>query len=802
MFILQNAPLKIPSISGLSSRPLLELADNGTSKFDLTLTLMEGIDGLTGTAEYNTDLFDESTIDRLLGHYRTLLEAVVAVPDLELARLPLLTQAEKRQLDEWGLTRADYPEGECISELFEAQAARTPDAEAVVGDGRRLTYGELNRRANRLAHRLRSLGVGPEGLVGLYLDRSPELLVGLLAVLKAGGAYVPLDPAYPGERVAAVMEDAGLRWVLTQLALADDLPRNGARLLCVDAEERERAPGNDESLARSANAENLAYVIYTSGSTGKPKGVMLTHRGLCNAYRAWENAYRLRTETTSHLQMASCAFDVFTGDWTRALCSGGKLVLCPREALLDAPRLYELMRREGVDCAEFVPAVLRNLVRYLEQTGQTLGFMRLLAAGSDVWYAGEYRRIKNLCGSGRRLINSYGLTEATIDSTYFEGDALDLPESRPVPIGRPFANTRVRILDRNLQPVPVGAAGELHVGGPGLARGYFNRPELTSEKFIADPFAEAPGDRLFRTGDLARWLPDGCVELVGRSDDQVKVRGFRIEPGEIESVLGRHPAVRQAVVVVRGDTPDRKHLVAFVTTDGPAPAAAELRAFLKDKLPEYMVPSAFAVLEAMPLTPNGKIDRKALPAVEAAPESRADFVPRARPSRRRRRRSGRTCSAWGASAPWTTFSSPEAIRFWRPRSLPGWVRPSGWSCLCAACLRRRPSPAWRRRSRRPAWRDAPGECPPWSLGGGKSRRRCLSPSSASGSWTSSSRTARTTTFPPRPASPGHWTRPPSNGAFRNSSAAMRRCGPHSGRSKDGRSRSSLRRWSCRSLLRI
>ncbi len=263
-------------------------------------------------------------------------------------------------------------------------------------------------------------------------------------------------------------------------------------------------------------------------------------------------------------------FDVFTGDWTRALCSGGKLVLCPREALLDAPRLYELMRREEVDCAEFVPAVLRNLVNHLEQTGQTLGFMQLLAAGSDMWYAGEYRRIKELCGPGTRLINSYGLTEATIDSTYFEGAAIGLAESRPVPIGRPFANSRIRILDHNLQPVPVGAAGELHVGGPGLARGYFNRPELTAEKFVVDPFGDAPGDRLFRTGDLARWLPDGCVELLGRSDDQVKIRGFRIEPGEIESVLGRHPAVRQAVVLVRGDTPDRKHLVAYLTTDGPA----------------------------------------------------------------------------------------------------------------------------------------------------------------------------------------------------------------------------------------
>ncbi len=375
-------------------------------------------------------------------------------------------------------------------------------------------------------------------------------------------------------------------------------------------------------------SENLAYVVYTSGSTGKPKGVMVAHGSLCNAYRAWEDAYRLRTEATSHLQMASCAFDVFTGDWTRALCSGGKLVLCPRDILLDGPKLYDLMRRERVDCAEFVPAVLRHLVTHLEETGQSLSFMRLLVAGSDVWYAGEYRRIRGMCGPQTRLINSYGLTEATIDSTYFEGTALDLPEDRPVLIGLPFANTRIHILDRDFRSVPVGVAGELHIGGPGVARGYFKRPELTSEKFIADPFADAPGGRLFRTGDLARYLPDGCVELLGRGDDQLKIRGLRIEPGEIETVLAQHPAVRQAVVVARGDAPDHRRLIAYVTADGPAPTAEELRAFLKDRLPEYMAPSAFVVLDALPLTPNGKIDRRALPEPERVEPERPYTAPR------------------------------------------------------------------------------------------------------------------------------------------------------------------------------
>jgi amino acid adenylation domain-containing protein len=623
MFILQNAPLKIPMVAGLSSTPFVELSDNGTSKFDLTLTLMEGVQGLTAAIEYNTDLFEADTMQRLVGHYRTLLEAVVAEPRLNLSRLPLLTATEQEQLAVWNRTDENYPVDECIHELFEAQAVRTPDAVAVVCGDRSLSYRQLDRRANGLAKRLRDLGVGPEVLVGLYLERSLDLLVGVLGVLKAGGAYVPLDPAYPGQRLAAIVEDAQPRVLLTQRALVDDLPANAAHILCLDTEALES--GDDTTLGRSVACDNLAYVIYTSGTTGKPKGAMLTHGGLCNAYRAWEDAYQLRSEVTAHLQMASCAFDVFTGDWTRALCSGGKLVLCPREFLLDATRLYDLMRREGVDCAEFVPSVLRNLAQHLEESGQSLDFMRVLIAGSDVWYAEEYRRIRRLCGPQTRLINSYGLTEATIDSTYFESADMELSEERPVPIGRPFANSRIHLLDRNLQPVPVGVPGELHIAGPGLARGYFKDAELTAKKFIPDPFSRHAGERLFRTGDLACYLPDGTIELLGRTDHQVKVRGFRIEPGEIESVLGQHPGVRQAAVVARGDIPDNKRLVAYLTA--PAPSPQELRTFLKEKLPEYMVPSAFVALDALPLSPNGKIDRQALAAIEEAkPESQADFI--------------------------------------------------------------------------------------------------------------------------------------------------------------------------------
>ncbi len=645
MFILQNAPLKIPNIAGLTSGPLVELADNGTSKFDLTLTMMEGTAGLTGTVEYNTDLFDDTTIERFLGHYQTLLEAIVADAEIRLARIGLLSPAERRQIDTWKGAAASYPTGACIHELFEAQALRTPDEVAVIAGASALTYDALNRRANQLAHQLRALGVGPEVPVGLYLDRTPHLLVAVMGVLKAGGAYVPLDPAYPGERLAAVIEDSGVPVLVTEQARAGELPVGNACLLFIDeeadvtasVENLEVAPipsasarrltnGRElrvdfrsakENLSRSESrlsAQNLAYVIYTSGSTGRPKGVMVEHGSLCNAYHAWNDAYGLSTEVKRHLQMASCAFDVFTGDWVRALASGGTLVLCPREVLLEPAKLYDLMLRERIDCAEFVPAVLRALVQYLEETGGSLDFMRLLVAGSDVWYAGEAQTLRRLCDQRTRLVNSYGLTEATIDSTFHEIDARDLPDDRTVPIGRPFANTEMRILDRDMQPTPVGVPGELYVGGPGLARGYARSPGLTASKFVPDPFNDDPGARLFRTGDLARFLPDGTIELLGRSDDQVKIRGYRIELGEIEAVLGQHPVLQQVAVVARNSGPGSKRLVAYVAADEPRPSAHELRAFLRDKLPDYMVPSSFLVLDRLPLTPNGKIDRRSLPA--------------------------------------------------------------------------------------------------------------------------------------------------------------------------------------------
>ena len=363
-----------------------------------------------------------------------------------------------------------------------------------------------------------------------------------------------------------------------------------------------------------ATAENLAYVLYTSGSTGRPKGVMITHGNLLNAYRGWEAEYRLGTEVRCHLQMASFGFDVFAGDLVRALCSGGKLVICRKEILLDSARLVDLIRREQIDAAEFVPLVLRNLVQYLDETHQSLDGMRLVIAGSDAWYAADHKSALRVFGPRTRLVNSYGLTETTIDSAYFEGDVQSLPDAALVPIGRPFPNVRLYVLDPRRQPAPLGVPGELYIGGDGVARGYVH-PELDAERFVADPFAERPEARLYRTGDRARWRADGQLEFLGRVDHQVKIRGYRVEPGEVEQVLREHPLVAQAAVVARERTAGDLRLVAYAVGAGETPPdVAELRRFLAQRVPEYMIPSAFVTLDAIPTTVSGKLDRNRLPA--------------------------------------------------------------------------------------------------------------------------------------------------------------------------------------------
>ncbi|MGI8504145.1 MAG: amino acid adenylation domain-containing protein, partial [Hassallia sp.] len=500
--------------------------------------------------EYDATEFYQEQIQAIGGYYVNALAAMVSEPSARYELQSLLSAEEKQQLlGEWNQTTSQIGCDICIHQLIENQVKQTPDAIAVVFEKQQLTYHELNCRANQLAHYLQELGVKPEVLVGICVERSLDMVVGILGILKAGGAYLPLDPSYPQERLAYILQDAQVSILLTQQQLISTLPPHTAKVVCLDTDWKiisERSHFNPQS---TVTPQNLAYVIYTSGSTGQSKGVMIEHQSLVNAYLGWEQIYQLRSKASCHLQMASFAFDVFSGDVVRALCSGGKLVLCAKEVLLSPEQLYALMVQEKVDCAEFVPVVLRHLTAYLEESQQRLDFMQLLICGSDIWYGGEYEKFRRLCGEKTRLINSFGLTEATIDSSYFESPTGNLPKEQLVPIGRPFPNTQIYILDSNLQPVPIGVTGELYISGIGLARGYRHRPDLTTEKFIANPFSNQPEARLYKTGDLARYWADGNIEFLRRSDRQVKIRGFRIELGEIEAVLSQHPNVREVVVL-------------------------------------------------------------------------------------------------------------------------------------------------------------------------------------------------------------------------------------------------------------
>jgi len=583
MFMMSNTPKQAIELKGLKIS-VIEVS-NDTAGFDLSMSVVEDEGRLRVSIEYDTDLFDAPTVGRMLSHTRNLLCGIVADPGRRISSFEIINEEERRRLlADWNNTGKDYPEGFRLQDLIEAQVERAPDNVAVVFEQDRLTYSELNRRANQLAHYLQRLGVGPEALVGICMERSLDMIVGILAIIKAGGAYAALAPDYPADRLAAMLEDTQAAALLTQSRLAPGLPCHDARVVCADTDSRLIDRESEQNPASRAIPQNLAYVVYTSGSTGRPKGVMINHGSVVNAYYAWEDAYQLRSAVNCHLQMASFSFDVFTGDIARALCSGGRLVICPKEALLTPHKLYELMVNENVDCAEFVPAVLRHLLEHLEQTGQSLSFMRLLVAGSDKWYASEYEKARRLCGPRARLINSYGLAEATIDSTYFETSGPVVSVDAGVPIGRPFANTRIYILDSDLQPVPAGVAGELYVSGAGLARAYLNHPALTAERFVPDPFGGEPGSRLYRSGDRGRCLPDWRIALLGRADNQVKIRGARVEPGEIEAALAEHPAVREAVVTVREDVPGDKRLVAYLT----------LKSQIKDESQPEMVGRAFA----------------------------------------------------------------------------------------------------------------------------------------------------------------------------------------------------------------
>ncbi|HEY9659312.1 MAG TPA: amino acid adenylation domain-containing protein, partial [Allocoleopsis sp.] len=526
--------LPIQETAGLTWIP--RSINGESSQLDLSLDVTLTATGIDLSLEYSTDLFDAATIAAMLTHFQTLLTGICQNPEQSLSQLPVLTASEQQLFQDWNQTQKTFPQVAGIHHLFEAQVDATPDAIAVIWQDQSLTYTELNQKANQLAHYLRSLGIQPEQRVGLYLERSLDLLIGVLGVLKAGAAYVPLDPLYSQDRLTFMLQQSHVAAIVTHNGLSI-LLQETTTVIDLSQQQQLLQQQPIDNPHPGSTADNLAYVIYTSGSTGQPKGVMIEHRSLINTYFAWEDAYDLRSQVKSHLQMASFSFDVFTGDWVRALCSGGKLVLCPRDVLLDSNRLYQLIQYQQIDCADFVPAVLRTLMQFLVRTQQRLDTFKLLVCGSDTWTWDDYQQLRQLCPASTRLINAFGVTEATIDSSYFEGEIYDTSQEQWLPIGRPFANTQLYILDAQLQPVPIGVVGELYIGGAGLARGYLERPDLTTEQFIPHPFHSKAGARLYKTGDLARWRRDGNVEFLGRTDHQVKLHGFRIELGEIEAAL-------------------------------------------------------------------------------------------------------------------------------------------------------------------------------------------------------------------------------------------------------------------------
>jgi amino acid adenylation domain-containing protein len=611
------------ALDGVALEPLGIAA--AEAQFDLDLTVVDEGDSLRAVIGYRTALFEAATVARAAGYLETLLAALASDPELRADSVPLPGSAERAQvLEAWNATTREHLRGDRVHERIAAQARRTPDAPAVLAGGRALSHAALDAEADRLAHRLRRLGVGPETRVALCLERSPEMLVALLAVLKAGGVYVPLDPAYPAERLAFMLADSGARVVLTHSALRDRLPAADARVVCIDDDDAD-APASEGAPEVPLDAGNGAYVIYTSGSTGRPKGVLVSHGALASYASAAVELYGI-VPGDRVLQFASLSFDASAEEIYPALLAGAALVLRTDEMLADAGTFLERCGRWGVTVLDLPTAYWHELVAEMERGAARLpGCVRLVIIGGESALPERVRAWRRCVGGSVRLVNTYGPTETTVAASLADLTGAGEPDAAgaplpPVPIGAPVPNVRLYVLDAHMQPVPLGARGELYIGGAGVARGYLGRPGPTAERFVPDPFGAEPGARLYRSGDVARWRPEGALEYLGRADEQVKVRGFRIEPGEIESLLLRHPGVREAAVAAREDEPGRASLVGYVVAEGEEPTAAELRAHLQAELPDHMVPAAFVRLQGLPKTPSGKTDRRALPAPERGAE--------------------------------------------------------------------------------------------------------------------------------------------------------------------------------------
>ncbi|MBV9789455.1 MAG: amino acid adenylation domain-containing protein, partial [Chloroflexi bacterium] len=666
LFALMNAPLPEIRLPEIQLTPLD--IDHSTSVFDLSLLLFDTASGVTGHVEYATDLFDEATITRMIQQYQLVLSAMVASPDLPIARVALIGEAEQRQLAAWNASAKSYPREAAVHQLIEAQAERTPNRTAIVFEGASLTYAELNARANQLAHYLRDQGVGPDVLVALMVERSLEMIVGMLAILKAGGAYVPLDPAYPADRLQYMLSHSQAPVILTQAALVDHLPEHAAQIFRLDADWATLAAQPTSNPPRVVLPDHLAYVIFTSGSTGRPKGVMVKQQGLINLVHGLQAYFDDPAVQITGL-ITSISFDISVNQIFPTLIFGRTLHIIADPVKFNSRALLRYLHEHQIHLLDAVPSYLQTVLNEVAPE-QPANALRYLLIGGEKLEQRLLQSVFGQLGPSVEIVNIYGLTEISDINILGSIRAADL--GTPITVGRPLQNNRIYILDAFDQPQPVGIAGEVCVSGESVSRGYLFRPELTAERFVVCPFED--GQVMVRTGDLGRWRPDGTVEILGRIDHQVKIRGFRIELGEIEAILAKHPAVREAVAIVREDHPGDQRLVAYVTENldwrtqnlgeeqtnkgtkeqrstisPPSPVATdaeagggsgkglgvrasreELRAFLGQHLPAYMLPSAFVVLDQLPRTPNGKLNRQALPAPdrEQAESSRTYVGPR------------------------------------------------------------------------------------------------------------------------------------------------------------------------------
>ncbi len=610
MFVLQNVPTSQVQLPGLCMTPVT--LQNSTAKFDVTLYITETEAGLKANLEYNRDLFTPATMARMGEHFQNLLTAIAANPQQRLSELPLASPAEQALLMDWNRTEADYPRHCTIADLFEAQVEQTPDAVALVCGDRTLTYRELNRQANQLAHLLQQSGVESETIVGIAIERSLLAVVGILGILKAGGAYLPLDPAYPQERLAFMLEDAGVTLLLTQQHLLTLLPVHSVPTICLDGEGEGLGKQSPKNPQRQQTSDAIAYIVYTSGSTGTPKAVQGLHRGAINRF-AWMWKTYPFAQNEVCCQKTSLNFVDSVWELFGPLLQGIKTVIIPDIIVKNPQKFIEILAQEQVTRLVLVPTFLHVLLETYPDLSQRLNALNFWITSGEALSQDLLQCFRNSLPHSL-LLNLYGSSEVSADVTYYASHPGEIVPER-VPIGRPIANTQIHILDEAFQPVPLGIRGEIYVGGEGLARGYLNRPALTVERFIQMPENDSPGVRLYKTGDLGRYLPDGNIQYLGRQDNQVKIRGFRIELAEVETALRTHPEIQDGVVIVREDEPGNQRLVAYLVCqeNGKNLSNNSWREFLLKKLPEYMVPTAFVHLEALPLNPNGKVERHALP---------------------------------------------------------------------------------------------------------------------------------------------------------------------------------------------